>query len=79
MEAARTGDKTAAVCRSDDQFFLHDYAVTRGMEVRLEHKKVWSDKNFTETVTITVPELNVWYLEPFDAHLHRICESLRSE
>jgi hypothetical protein len=76
---AHTGDKNAAVCRSDDQFFLHDYAVTRGMEVRLEPKKLFSDKNFSETVTITVPELNVWYLEPFDAHLHRICEGLRGQ
>jgi hypothetical protein len=41
---AHTGDKNAAVCRSDDQFFLHDYAVTRGMEVRLEPKKVFSDQ-----------------------------------
>jgi hypothetical protein len=77
MSSCHTGDKRPVVCKSDDQFFLFNYAVDHGMQVDLQHKKVYTDKNLVETVTITVPELNAWYLEPFDAHLHRICEGLR--
>lgn len=76
MSGCCTGDKRPVACQSDDQFFLFDYAITRGMEVRLD-RKVTTFQNWTELVEITVPELNVWYAPPFDAHLHRIVQDLK--
>ena len=71
----RVGDKTPNVPQSDDQFFLLDYAIRHGLEVSLDRQGFFSTVD--GIITISVPDLGVWKLWPFDLALHEVVMALR--
>lgn len=73
--SCHVGDKYPVVCQSDDQFFLWDYAISHGLSVSLN--RFTFPRGNDGVVTISVPDLGVLGLLPFDLALHEVVMALR--